>query len=159
MEKRKLSDGTVRYRETYYVRGKKKLGPWFKKVSDAKTWKSRIETEKFKRLAQGEHYVEVQHVLFKDYAAHWMNTYVKTSCVHRTYEGYDSALRAHLLPIFGEVFLRDITEDDGMMLIQKLKATHKARGIQNIWQVLRAIMIKAYKEKLIPFNPLKLILQ
>ena len=154
MEKKKISDGTVRYREAYYVRGKRKAGPWFKKVSDAKTWKNRIETQKLTRLAQGENYVEVQHILFKDYAAHWMNTYVKTSCVHRTYEGYDSALRAHLLPIFGEVFLRDITEDDGMMLIQKLKVTHKARGIQNIWQVLRAIMIKAYKERLIPVNPL-----
>lgn len=154
MEKRKLSDGTFRYRETHYVRGRKKLGPWFKKVSDAKTWKNRIETEKTKRLALGENYVEVQHILFKDYANHWMNTYVKTACVHRTYEGYESALRVHLLPIFGETFLRDITEDDGLMLIQKLKATHQARGIQNIWQVLRAIMIKAYKERLIPINPL-----
>lgn len=154
MEKKKVNDGTVRYRESHYVRGKKVQSPWFKKSSDAKTWKGRIQTEKLSRLAQGEHYVEVQHILFKDYASHWMKTYVKTSCVLRTYEGYESALRAHLLPIFGEMFLRDITEDDGMLLIQKLQKTHKARGIKNIWQVLRALMIKAYKERLIPFNPL-----
>jgi integrase len=154
MEKKKINDGTVRYRESYYVGSKRKAGPWFRKISDAKTWKNRIETTRLTRLAQGEHYVEVQHILFKDYANHWMNTYVKTSCVHRTFEGYESVLRAHLIPRFGETLLRDITEEDGLMLIQKLKETHKARGIQNIWQVLRAILIKAYKERLIPVNPL-----
>lgn len=154
MEKRNLLDGSVRYRETYYLRGRKKLSPWFKKSSDAKIWKNRLETEKLSRLAQGQHYVDVQDIPFGDYAEHWMKTYVKTSCVLRTYQGYESALRVHLIPIFGKVLLRDITEEDGMMLIQRLKITHQARGIQNIWQVLRAIMIKAYKERLIPINPL-----
>jgi integrase len=154
MEKKIINDGTVRYRESYYYRNKKKVSPWFRKVSDAKAWKNRLETTKLTRLAQGEHYVEVQNILFKDYANHWMNTYVKASCVHRTYVGYESSLRAHLLPRFGEMFLRDITEDDGLLFIQKLKLTHKARGLQNIWHVLRAILIKAYKERLIPVNPL-----
>lgn len=155
MEKIKRKNGTVRYRESYYRGNLKVVGPWFSKVSDAKTWRSRLETQRLTRLAQGEHYVEAKNILFSDYANTWMETYVKTSCVYRTYQGYESALRAHLLPRFGNVFLKDITEDDGLMFLQGLKATHEARGIQNIWQVLRAILIKATREKIILVNPIQ----
>lgn len=155
MEKTKRKNGTVRYRESYYRGNVKVVGPWFSKVTDAKTWKSRLEMQRLTRLAQGEHYIETKNILFSDYANSWMETYVKTSCVFRTYQGYESALRAHLLPRFGKVFLKDITEDDSLMFLQGLKATHEARGIQNIWQVLRAILIKATREKIIPSNPIQ----
>jgi integrase len=155
MEKIKRKDGTIKYRESYYVRNKKVVGPWFKKVSDAKVWKNRLQTIKISRLAQGEHYVEVKNILFSEYANNWMEIYVKASCVFRTYQGYESALRAHLLPRFGHVYLKDITEDDGLIFLQELKGTHEARGIQNIWQVLRAILIKATREKIIFANPIQ----
>jgi len=155
MEKIKRKNGTVRYRESYYRGNVKVVGPWFTKVSDAKTWKNRLETQRLSKLAQGEHYFEAKNVLFSDYANNWMETYVKTSCVFRTYQGYESALRAHLLPRFGKVFLKDITEEDGLIFLQGLKATHEARGIQNIWQVFRAVLIKAARERIIPVNPIQ----
>jgi integrase len=155
MEKIKRKNGTVRYRESYYRGNVKIVGPWFTKLSDAKIWENRLETQRLSKLALGEHYVEAKNILFSDYAKNWMETYVKTSCVFRTYQGYESALRAHLLPRFGKVYLKDITEEDGLMFMQGLKETHEARGIQNIWQVLRAILIKATRERLIPINPIQ----
>lgn len=155
MERINRKDGTVRYRESFYDGYKKIVSPWFKKVSDAKTWKNRLETKKLSMQAQGEYYFEPSKVLFKDYAKDWMETYVKASCVYRTYQGYESALRAHLLPRFGEMPLCKITERDGVELLLELKRTHKARGIKNIWQVFRAIFIKAVKERVILINPIQ----
>ena len=149
MEKIKLKDGSVRYRESYYIGNKKISGPCFKKVTDAKTWKSRVETERLSKLSQGEHYFEIQNVLFEDYANKWLDTYVKANCVERTFQGYESNLRAHLLPRFGKMFLRDITEEHGLVLMTDLKKTHKPKGILNIWQVMKAILLRARKEKLI----------
>jgi hypothetical protein len=68
MEKIKRKDGSIRYREAYYIGNKKINGLYFTKISDAKMWKSRVETERLSRLARGEHYFEVQNVLFRDYA-------------------------------------------------------------------------------------------
>jgi len=153
MEKIKLKDGSVRYRECYYLGIKKINGPCFKKITDAKTWKSRVETERLSKLSQGEHYFEIQNVLFGDYANKWLETYVKANCVFRTFQGYESNLRAHLLPRFGKLFLRDLTEEHGLILMAELKLTHKPKGILNIWQVMKAILLRARKEKLIPCDP------
>lgn len=153
MEKIKRKDGTFRYREAYYIGNKKINGPYFKKISDAKTWKNRVETEKLSRLAKGEHYVKEEEVLFADYAEKWLNTHVKANCVFRTYQGYQSNLRSHLLPRFGHLNLRDITEEDGLALMNDLKKTHKPKGILNIWNTVKGILLKARKEKLIFCDP------
>lgn len=81
------------------------------------------------------------------------NTHVKANCVQRTYQGYQSNIRAHLLPRFGKLYLRDITEEHGLMLMSDLKLTHKPKGILNVWNTVKGILIKARKEKLIPCDP------
>lgn len=153
MEKIKRKDGSVRFREAYYIGNKKINSPYFTKISDAKIWKSRVETERLSRLAKGEHYFKIENVLFSDYAEKWLNTHVKANCVFRTYQGYQGNIRAHLLPRFGHLYLRDITEEHGLMLMSELKLTHKPKGILNIWNTVKGILIKARKEKLIPCDP------
>ena len=153
MEKLKLKNGEIRYRESYRLGNKKINSPSFKRITDAKIWKARIETEKFAKLAQGENYFEVQNVFFADYANKWLETYVRAHCVLRTYQGYESYLRAHLLPRFGKMYLRDIKEDHGLELLNDLKKTHTTKGILNIWQVMKAILLRARREKIILFDP------
>lgn len=70
MEKIKRKDGSIRFREAYYIGNKKINSPYFTKISDAKIWKSRVETERLSLLAKGEHYFKVENVLFSDYAQH-----------------------------------------------------------------------------------------
>lgn len=159
MEKIKLKSGELRYRESIYIGNKKINGPSFKRITDAKIWKSRLETEKYAKLAQGENYFAVQNVLFGDYATKWLETYVKAQCVLRTYQGYDSCLRAHLLPRFKSLNLRDIKEEHGLQLMNDLKLTHAPRGILGIWTVMKTILLKARKEKLIPFDPFENIVR
>lgn len=153
MEKFKIKNGEYRYRESIYIGYKKINSPSFKRITDAKAWKARMETEKFSKLAHGENYFEQQNILFSDFAKRWLETTVKVKVVHRTYQGYESYLRVHLLPRFGKMFLRDIKEEHGNQLLSELKKTHTAKGIHNIWQVMKAVLLKARRDKLISCDP------
>lgn len=158
MEKLKLKNGEYRYRESYRVGNKKINGPSFKKITDARTWKARMETEKLSKKALGEHYHKSVEVNFQDYADKWLHNHVEVNCVHKTFLYYGSILRTHLYPRFGKLNISEITEEHGMSLMSDLKKTHSAKGIKNIWIVLKGVINKARKEKIIlsdPFEDIK----
>ena len=155
MEKLKLKSGEIRYRESYYLGHKKINGPSFKKITDAKTWKARIETEKFSKLALGEHYHKTIDVNFFDFAEKWLHNHVEVNCTTKTFQYYGSILRTHLYPRFAKLNISDITEEDGMRLMGDLKKTHSAKGIKNIWIVFRSVINKARKDKHILIDPLE----
>src|SRR5512133_541250 len=46
---------------------------------------------------------------FRDFAAEWLRDYAQPHVSARTFEGYESALRNHLVPHFGERLLTEIT--------------------------------------------------
>jgi integrase len=153
MEKIKLKNGELRYRECCYVGNRKVNSPLFKKITDAKTWKARIETEKLSKKALGEHYHKVIEANFQEYAEKWLHGHVQVNCAHKTFLYYGSILKTHLYPRFGKMSISQITEDDGMKLMGDLKKTHSAKGIKNIWIVLKGVINKAKKEKLILVDP------
>jgi integrase len=153
MEKLKLKNGETRYRESYYIGNKKINSPRFKKITDAKTWKNRVETEKLTKLAQGDHYFETLTIKFKDYAEKWLENHVKVNCSVKTYQSYLSIYKTHLQPRFAHLLMKDFTEEHGLKLMADLKQTHNSKGILNIWQVIRSLLIKARKERIIPFDP------
>jgi hypothetical protein len=39
----------------------------------------------------------------------WLDGYVKTNCSQRTYEGYQSIIKNHLSPAFGNITLKQLT--------------------------------------------------
>lgn len=153
MEKLKLKNGELRYRECYYIGSKKITSPSFKKITDAKIWKNRVETERLSKLALGEHYHKTVEVNFEEFANKWLHNHVEVNCVHKTFLYYGSILRTHLYPRFAKLNLSEITEDHGMALMSDLKKTHSAKGIKNIWIVLKGVINKARKDKLIRFDP------
>lgn len=153
MEKIKKKDGTFRYRETYRLGNKKINGPSFKKITDAKAWKARIETEKYSKLALGEHYHKTIEVNFQEFADKWLHNHVEVNCTRKTFLYYDGILRTHLYPRFAKMNISDITEEDGMSLMSTLKKTHSAKGIKNIWIVLKGVINKARRDKYILVDP------
>lgn len=155
MEKIKKSNGTIRFRESIYINGKKIHSPVFLKITDCKNWKTRMINEKFTKMSLGEHYVKSQNILFSDYASKWLENHVKVNCVPKTYSSYFSIVSIHLNPIFGSLNLRDITEEHGIKLMNDLKLSHNPKGIINIWGVLKGILLKAKREKIIMIDPLE----
>ena len=145
--------GGFRYRESYYEGNKKITSPYFTRKTDAKIWKSRVETEKLSRFAKGEHYRQNIDINFYDFAEKWLHSHVEVNCVPKTFQYYGSILRTHLYPRFAKMNLAEITEDHGMALMSDLKKTHSAKGIKNIWIVLKGVINKARKDKIIPYDP------
>lgn len=154
MEKIKRKDGNYRYRESIYINNLKQVSPWFTKITDAKKWKSRLETERLSKLALGNYYQASIDITFKDYAEQWLQTHVKANCVLKTQQSYESILRAHLFPRFGNLNLKAIDENISLKFMSDLKSRHNPKGTSNIWCVFRGILLSAKKNKLIFFNPL-----
>lgn len=153
MEKIVRKDGSFRFRESYWI-GKKKINsPCFKQITHAKIWKARVQTEKYSKLAYGEHYRKILEVNFYDFAEKWLHNHVEVNCSRKTFQYYGSVLKTHLYPRFAKVNLTDLTEEDGMILMSALKRTHTAGGIKNIWIVLKGIINHARREKYILTDP------
>ena len=72
------------------------------------------------RLARGESIdkVEETKILFKDFAADWFQTYVKSNNKHSEIISKEKILRVHLLPFFGRCNLDSITN----LNVEKYKA-------------------------------------
>lgn len=66
------------------------------------------------RLKKQEFKLEPDRVvpLFKEYAAKWLDDYVKTCCKETTHAGYDTALRVHIYPAFETRRLPEIGRAD-----------------------------------------------
>jgi integrase len=51
-------------------------------------------------------------IRFADFAAEWLDTYARVNVRQTTYDSYESALRVHLVPEFGQFYLTEITRRD-----------------------------------------------
>jgi integrase len=91
------------------------------------------------------------------YASRWLEEYVKPATKYRTYERYESALRCHVLPVLGNVALKDIRSDQIDVLLKAKRATLKPNSIKNILIPLRELLNHAVLDKLIPMNPALLL--
>lgn len=86
------------------------------RVSGRQHWRSfktREEAELYLANAQvkrarGEFRIPVK-IRFAEFAQEWLETYVRVNVRARTYEGYESSLRVHLVPEFGDLYLTEIT--------------------------------------------------
>lgn len=143
-----------RYRESYYLGNRKINGPYFRRKTDAKTWKTRVEADKAHRLANGMAIETVGlKTNFRDYAENWLNNHVELNCSRKTFLSYRSILSTHLLPRFGTLDLQELTETHGQNLMRELKQEHNAGGIRNIWGVVKTIIAKARKDRILAFDP------
>ena len=151
METIKRKDGN-RYRESYYLGRKKVNGPYFRRKTDANTWKTQVIAKREQHKALGIEMVAPSRVTFAEYADKWLRTYVGTRA-SKTLLNYRSNLITHLIPRFGRLYLSELTAEHGLSLIHDLKATHSPKGIANIWIVLKALVNQARRDKLLRDNP------
>jgi integrase len=87
----------------------------------------------------------------------WLDGYVSTNCSHRTYLGYESIIRTHLLPAFSGVKLKEITP----LMIQKYygKAVQRLsrRSVHSHHVVLSSALKYATRQELLMRNPCTLV--
>lgn len=93
-------------------------------------------------------------ILFKDVARRWFKLYKVGKVRETTLTGYESYLRRHMLPFFGERDVRDITIDDVQIFLNE-KAELSRKTIEETWLVVRMVRGVAYEDQIISINPAK----
>lgn len=86
------------------------------RVDGRQTWqsfKTREEAELYLanaqvKLASGEFRLPVK-IRFADFAQEWLDTYARINVRPKTFDGYESSLRVHLVPELGQLYLTEIT--------------------------------------------------
>ena len=93
------------YYACLWINGKKK---WFSGAGRSKRKAEAILTEKLAEVQQGT-YHETTKLLFRDFAAQWLDSYAAHRVKGSTLRSYQDIIRNHLVPAFGDCRLTDIT--------------------------------------------------
>lgn len=93
-------------------------------------------------------------VLFREYAAKWLETVKRPNVKAPTYEDYISIFNAHLFPAFGEKYLHEIRQFDIQDYLNALIAEGKCRAAHKHFQILKALFEYAYIDELITRSPM-----
>jgi integrase len=88
----------------YFRVGGKQIWRSFKTREEADLYLANAQVKR----ASGEFRVPVK-IRFADFAQEWLETYARVNVRPKTFEGYESSLRVHLVPELGELYLTEIT--------------------------------------------------
>lgn len=163
MKRRANGDGSVYRRKdgrwvgaTYAVTntgGRKRVYVYGKTRTQAKEKLVALERE----LDRGVR-VSVENWNVQGYLEHWLATVVQPNRAPKTYQGYELAVRLHIVPRIGKKKLRALAVGDVRVMCQELAAVGLSRGsVQRVHAVLRACLQHAVREELIPRNVAKLV--
>src|SRR6266480_2195571 len=89
--------------EVYFRNEGKQHSKSYRTLDEARLYLAQSQARKIR----GEFRAPVK-MRFRDFAAEWLRDYAQPHVSPRTFDGYEGALRVHLLPFFGEAFLTDI---------------------------------------------------
>lgn len=78
----------------------------------------------------------------------------RRTCEASTWRDYKSAINHHLLPVFGEIYLSELTTAIVREWIDSLSLSLSNQRINNVLIPLKAIYLEAYQDELIDRNPL-----
>lgn len=87
--------------------------------------------------------------------AEWYTKYLqvyKRNLAPKTRESYDQVTTAYILPVVGALLLEDVTPEHVQEAVNAA-ADRGGRQAQIVYAVIHAVMRRAYRSRLIPFNP------
>lgn len=90
--------------------------------------------------------------LFAPYSKNWLKLYKENSLKHTTLREYTTLLNKHILPVFGERDIRDITTDDIQRFMND-KADMSRKSIHEMVMVLGMVLESAVEDGIIIRNP------
>lgn len=116
--------------------------------------------ERDRKAKEWEEYIEKQHSPEAERitVGEWMDQFlslVKPTIKAKTYENYESVIRVHLKPAFGNVLLKKLRKRQVQELLNKKAENLSAVSVASIRRVFNVILNYAVSEQLIVFNPAK----
>jgi len=91
---------------------------------------------------------------FKEYADSWIKITVPATCKESTNEDYKDILRIHVLPIFKDMRITDISRGKiKNFLLEKVNKGYAGSTVTHIKNVISGVLNKAVDDEIIPANP------
>jgi integrase len=112
----------------------------------------RILGQRVAEISQGL-YFKPQDITFKSFADKWLVNGPQARVKPSTLRNYQSDLKRHLIPAFGDYYLTHMTQERLEGFFAKLIKTRSAKTVNNIRLTLHIIMSYALRLKYIPYNP------
>jgi integrase len=92
------------------------------------------------------------------YLNHWLETVVKPNRMPKTHQGYEMAVRRHIIPVIGRKRLKSLSVTDVRKLMQSLHDKGlSTRMVQSVHAVLRNALENAMRDELVMRNVAKLV--
>lgn len=153
MEMIKQTNGT-KFRETVYFGKKRVRSPLFLRKSDAKKWK--VEQLKKRDSLRTKGINLDDQITTSELAERWLLSCLDNA--ERTRQAYESIVRLHVLPAFGNLELADLKLTHG----EKLKSSLIRKGlspsrINNILRVTNVFLNYGVKHQHLSENPFRLL--
>lgn len=151
MRKRQTKDDGPRWDVRYSVNGERRTET-FRKETDANRRLTKVRADELAGLIidpkGGER-------LFGDFADQWIKTRLVNGRPLRPYtrQGYEALLRRNLRKDFGKTKLRQITPERVREWYSKVTAEKGQDQAAKSYRLLRAILMTAVRDELIPRNP------
>jgi len=90
---------------------------------------------------------------FKDYADSWISTTIPATCKASTVEDYQDILRIHVMPVFVDCKLPEITKGKVKdFLLEKVKQGYAASTVTHMKNVVSGVLNKACEDEVISVN-------
>ena len=116
----------------------------------------RIAAEIQEKLTRQEFNLEKEKPVptFKEYSDKWLKDYVSVSCRESTYEEYNGILKNHVLPVFEDKPIDQVSRGAIRdFLLSKIKDDFSKSRVGLFKDVLSGVLGYALDEELIPANP------
>jgi integrase len=91
---------------------------------------------------------------FKEYADSWIKTTIPATCKPSTTRDYQDILRIHVLPVFGDMKISEITRGKVKdFLLEKVNQGYAGSTVTHMKNAISGILNKAVDDEVIPANP------
>ncbi len=142
-----------KHKETVYVlvyrHGKKQR---WETVGPNKKEAERRLAETMSQINNGT-YSKPAEIVFRDFAAKWLEEYAMTSVKISTYHTYRAAINTHLVPIFGDLPLLDITTERIQGFVAIILKKRSPKTVNNLITLLKTIFKYARRWGFLRENP------
>ena len=91
---------------------------------------------------------------FKEYADSWIKTTVPATCKASTLRDYQDILRLHVLPVFAELKVTEISRGKVKdFLLDKINKSYAKSTVNHMKNTIAGVLNKAVDDEVIPANP------
>jgi integrase len=147
----------IRYRDMIWINGKAIKSPVFPRKSDCKQWKAEQKAKKVELILYGDKIKLLEKMSLAQYSQKWLKSKEAQGVARASYRNYETFLRVHILPFFGDKELRQIQKADVEEFVIHLRKDHNPKGTNIILTMLKSMFKSAIDDGYLIKSPCELI--